>query len=147
MKIKLLFAFSILYSFYQAQTEAELKGLINKNNVIIHSVQKSLMAENNPSYLLTFKEILKNQGSSVKAFNTNKPASSYFALTVRKECLAYLKKNSKKSLSYFELTESEKLMPAVKDNTPFLSAQEIKAIENLDPLNPQQLNTLTLTVQ
>jgi hypothetical protein len=147
MKIKLLFVFSILYSSFQAQTEAELKGFINKNNVIIHSVQKNLMAENNPSYLLTFKEVLKNQGSCVKAFATNKQASAYLALAVRKECLEFLRKNSKKSLSYFELTEAEKNMSTVKDNTPFLSAGEIKAIENLDPLNPQELNTLTLTVQ
>lgn len=147
MKIKLLFVFSILYSPFQAQTEAELKGFINKNNVIIHSVQKNLMAESNSSYLVTFKEILKNQESSVKAYTTNKPASAYLAMAVRRECLEFLRKSSKKSLSYFELTEAEKNMPAAKDNTPFLSTREIKAIENLDPLNPQQLNTLTLTVQ
>ena len=147
MKIKLLFACSLLYSSFQAQTEAELKEFINKNNVIIHSVQKNLMTESNPAYLVTFKELLKNQESAIKAFNGNKPASAYLALSVRKECLGFLKKNSKKSLSYFELTESEKNMTVTKDNSQFLSAEEIKAIESLDPLNPQQLNNLTLTVQ
>ena len=147
MKIKLLFAFSILCYSFQAQTETELKGFINKNNVIIHSVQKNLMAESNPAYLVRFKELLKDQESAVKAFSNNKPASAYLALSVRKECLEFLRKNSKKSLSYFELTESEKNMPTTKDNSPFLSAEEIKAIESLDPLSPQQLNNLTLTVQ
>ncbi len=147
MKIKLLFVFSILYSSFQAQTDAELKGFINKNNVIIHSVQKNLMTESNPSYFSTFKDLLKNQESAVKAFNANKPASAYLALSVRTECLEFLRKSSKKSLSYFELTENEKNMPAAKGSASFLSAEEVKTIDNLDPLNPQQLNTLTLTVQ
>lgn len=147
MKLKLLFAFSILYFPFQAQTEAELKGFINKNNVILHAVQKNLMTEPNASFLVTFKELLKKQGSAVKAFYQNKPASAYLALSVRNECLEFLKKHSTKSLSYFELTESEKTMQVTKDQSQFLSAEEIKIIENLDPLNPQQLNTLTLTVQ
>lgn len=147
MKIKLLFAFSILYFPFQAQTEAELKGFINKNKVILCSVQKNLMVENNTSFLVTFKELLQKQESAVKAFNSNKPASAYLAMEVRNGCLAFLKKNSTKSLSYFELTESEQKMQVAKDHSSFLSAQEISVIENLDPLSPQQLNTLTLTVQ
>lgn len=147
MKIKLLFAFSILYFPFQAQTEAELKGFINKNKVILYSVQKNLMVENNASFIVTFKELLKKQESAVKAYNSNKPASAYLALAVRNDCLEFLKKHSTKSLSYFELTDSEKKMQVTKDQSSFLSAQEINTIENLDPLSPQQLNTLTLTVQ
>ena len=147
MKIKLLFVFSVLYFPFQAQTESELKGFINKNNVLLHTVQKNLMAENHASFLGTFKELLKKQESAVKAFNSNKPASAYLALAVRNECLEFLKKNSSKSLAYFELTESEKNMQVAKDHSLFLSAEEIKAIESVDPLNPQQLNTLTLNVQ
>lgn len=147
MKLKLLFFLLFIITFAKAQENSELKNFINKNNVAIHSVQKNLMTQGNPSYLATFKELLKNQELAVKAFRFNESASAYLALLVRKECLDFLRKNSTKSISYFELTESEKSLPNVKDGSQSLSAEETKLIENINPLDPQQLNNLTLTVQ
>jgi hypothetical protein len=133
----------------KAQTTVDLKTFINKNNVAIRAVQKNMIRENNSAYIISFKEILKNQEAAVKLYNTNKDESSHFALLVRNESLAFLKKHSNSSTEYFEITDSEKvfLKSSVEKNTTVLSSDELKTIEDIDTMNTQSLNNLKLTIQ
>lgn len=105
------------------------------------------MSQLNSEYITTFRLLLQNQESAVKTFKINESNSAYFAMLVRKECLNFLKKTSNNSLSYFAITENERNLPLIKNETSFLSEEDLKTIENLDLFNPQQLKNLTLTVQ
>lgn len=149
MRLKLFLSVLFFCAITKAQTTVDLKTFINKNNVAIRTVQKNMVRGNNSAYISSFKEILKNQEAAVKLYNTNKDASSHFALLARNESLAFLKKNTTGSTEYFEITDSEKpfLKSSSEKNTTVLSADELKAIEDLDAMNSQSLNNLTLTIQ
>ena len=149
MRLILIFSVLLVCTISKAQTSADLKGFINKNNVAIRSVQKNMLRENNSSYISSFKELLKNQETAVKLYNSNKDASFYFASLVRNESLSFLKSHSVTSTVYLEISDSEKLL--LKSNTEknknILTSDDLKIIENIDAMNPQSLNTLTLTIQ
>lgn len=149
MRLKLFLSVLFFCAITKAQTTVDLKTFINKNNVAIRTVQKNMVRGNNSAYISSFKEILKNQEAAVKLYNTNKDESSHFALLARNESLAFLKKNTTGSTEYFEITDSEKpfLKSSSEKNTTVLSADELKAIEDLDAMNSQSLNNLTLTIQ
>lgn len=149
MRIILLLSVLFFCTTSKAQSSADLKEFINKNNVAVRSVQKNMLRENNSTFTSSFKEILKNQEAAVKLYSTDKEKSSHFALIVRNECLAFLKEHTKGSTEYFEISESEKsfLKSGTESNKKVLTSGEIQAIENIDALNPQSLNTLTLTIQ
>jgi len=108
-----------------------------------------MIRENNNTYILTFKEILKNQEAAIKLYSSNRDASSYYAALVRSESLLFLTKHAIGSITYFEITESEKsfLKSNTENQVPVLSAAEIKKIEELDAMNIQGLNNLPLTIQ
>lgn len=133
----------------KAQTTVDLKTFINKNSVAIRTVQKNMVRENNSAYITSFKEILKNQEAAIKLYNTNKDESSHFALLARNESLSFLKKHTTGSTEYFEITDSEKvfLKSSTEKNTTVLSSDELKTIEDVDAMNTQSLNNLTLTIQ
>ena len=149
MRLKLLFSAILICSISIAQTTTELKDFINKNNVAIRTVQKNMVRENNTTYSTTFKEMIKNQISAVSIYKTNKETSAHFAMLVRNESLNFLKNHTKSSTDYFEITESEKIVlkSNSENNVKVLSSSELKAIEDLDILNTQSLNTLILTIQ
>ncbi len=149
MRLKLFLSVLFFCAITKAQTTVDLKTFINKNNVAIRTVQKNMVRGNNSAYISSFKEILKNQEAAVKLYNTNKDESSHFALLARNESLAFLKKNTTGSTEYFEITDSEKpfLKSSSEKNTTVLSADELKAVEDLDAMNSQSLNNLTLTIQ
>lgn len=149
MKLKLFLSVLFFCAITKAQTNIELKDFINKNNVAIRTVQKNMLRENNTNYIVKFKELIKNQEVAVKLHNSNKEASFQFASLVRVECLDFLKKHTKGSTEYFELSDSEKsfLKSGSENNKNILSSGELKSIEDLDTMNPQSLNTLTLTIQ
>lgn len=149
MRLKLFLSVLFFCAIMKAQTTVDLKTFINKNNVAIRTVQKNMVRGNNSSYISSFKEILKNQEAAVKLYETNKDESSHFALLARNESLEFLKKNTTGSTEYFEIRDSEKpfLKSSSEKNTTVLSSDEIKAIDNLDALNTQSLNNLTLTIQ
>ncbi len=148
MRITLLFAVLFLCGITQAQTENDLKGFINKNNGAIRTVQKNMLRENNDSYILSFKDILKNQEAAVKLYNTDKKASMHFAFLARTECLAFLKQHSQSTVVYFEMTEEEKTYARTPvENFKVLSTSEIKTINDMDAMSPASLNNLTLTIQ
>lgn len=149
MRLKLFLSVLFFCAITKAQTTVDLKTFINKNNVAIRTVQKNMVRGNNSAYISSFKEILKNQEAAVKLYNTNKDESSHFALLARNESLAFLKKNTTGSTEYFDITESEKsfLKSSSEKNTTVLSSDELKAIEDLDAMNSQSLNNLTLTIQ
>jgi uncharacterized protein YaeQ len=145
----ILFFFAIGFStIFQAQNENELKSFINKNSIAISSIQKNMFTKNDLTYSNQFKELLMNQIVAVKQFMTHKEISCYYAFLVRDESLKYLTKNNSESLEYFKITLSENTM--IKSN-PInkikLSVNELKVIQNLDVLNPSNLNQFTLTVQ
>jgi hypothetical protein len=145
----ILFFFAIGFStIFQAQNENELKSFINKNSIAISSIQKNMFTKNDLTYSNQFKELLMNQIVAVKQFMTHKEISCYYAFLVRDESLIYLTKNNSESLEYFKITVSENTM--IKSN-PInkikLSVNELKVIQNLDVLNPSNLNQFTLTVQ
>lgn len=149
MRLKLFLSVLFFCATVKAQTTSDLKTFINKNNVAIRSVQKNMLRENNSSYISVFKDILKNQEAAIKLYNTDKIQSSHFALLVRNESLDFLKKHSAGSTDYFEITEDEKtfLKSSSKKYTDILSSSELKAIEELDAMNSQNLNNLNLTIQ
>jgi hypothetical protein len=149
MRLKLFLSVLFFCAITKAQTNTELKDFINKNNVAIRSVQKNMLLENNSNYITSYKELIKNQVASVKLYNSNKEASFHFAFLVRNESLNFLKKHSTGSLKYFEILDSEKpfLKSNSENNKNVLTSDELKAIEDLDAMNPQSLNTLTLTIQ
>lgn len=149
MRLKLFLSALFFCAITKAQTTVDLKTFINKNNVAIRTVQKNMVRENNSAYVSSFKEILKNQETAVKLYNSNKDESSHFALLVRNESLSFLKKHSAGSTEYFEITESEKvfLKSSSEKNTSILSSNELKVIEDLDAMNTKSLNNLTLTIQ
>jgi hypothetical protein len=149
MRLKLVLSILFFCGFINAQTNTELKDFINKNNTAIRTVQKNMLKDNNTAYSNSFKEILKNQEAAVKQFSSNKLSSGHFALLVRTECLNFLKKYTKGSTDYFEITESEKNIVKSGDeiNSKILTVSEIKSIDDLDAINPQSLNALTLTIQ
>lgn len=149
MRFKLFLSILFFCAVIKAQTNVDLKSFINKNNIAIRSVQKNMLRENNSVYIIAFKEILKNQEAAVKLYNTDKIKSSHFALLVRTESLNFLKKHTSGSTEFFEITDSEKpfLKPSAELNTSVLSSSELKAIEDLDAMNTQSLNTITLTIQ
>ena len=149
MRLKLFLSVLFFCTLVKAQTSADLKDFINKNNTAIRTVQKNMIRENNSVFIATFKEILKNQEASVKLYSTDKSTSSHFALLVRNECLAFLKEHTKGSTEYFEINDAEKpfLKTGTETNQKVLSSADSKAIENTDALNPQSLNSLTLTIQ
>lgn len=149
MRIKLFLSVMFLCGILQSQTKTDLKDFINKNNVAIRTVQKNMVRDNNSSYLVSFKELIKNQKVAIKLYEANDNQSFRFALLVRNECLDFLKKYTKGSVEYFETTESEKIMTKAgsENNTKFLSEKEIKSIDDLDFMNLQNLNNLILTIQ
>lgn len=149
MRLKLFLSVLFFCAITKAQTTVDLKTFINKNNVAIRTVQKNMVRENNSAYISSFKEILKNQEAAVKLYNTNKDESSHFALLARNESLVFLKKHTTGSTEYFEVTDSEKtfLKSSTEKNTTILSSSELKAIEDIDAMNTQSLNNLTLTIQ
>lgn len=133
----------------QSQTKADLKDFINKNNVAIRTVQKTMVRDNISGYLVSFKELIKNQEVAIKLYESNDNQSFRFAFLVRNECIDFLKKHTKGSVEYFETTQSEKILPkaGLENNTKFLSEKEIKSIDDLDLMNLQNLNNLILTIQ
>lgn len=149
MRLILFFSILLICNVSKAQSSADLKEFINKNNIAIRAVQKNMLRESNTAYITSFKEILKNQEAAVKLYTSDKDGSSYFASLVRNESLSFLKKHSEGSTEYFEITEAEKaiLKTSTGNNSKILSSSEIKTIENLDAMNPQNLNNLTLTIQ
>jgi hypothetical protein len=149
MRLKLFLSVLFFCAITKAQTNTELKDFINKNNVAIRTVQKNMLRENNLSYIVSFKELIKNQELAVKLYNTDKTTSSHFAFTVRNQCLDFLKNHTKGSIEYFEISDSEKkiLKSGSETKTKNLSSGELKAIEDLDAMNSQSLNTLILTIQ
>lgn len=148
MRLKLFLSVLFFCAITKAQTNTELKDFINKNNVAIRSVQKNMLLENNSNYITSYKELVKNQVAAVKLYNTNKETSFHFAFLVRNESLSFLKKHSTGSLKYFEILDSEKtFLKSNSENKNVLTSDELKVIEHLDAMNPQSLNTLTLTIQ
>jgi hypothetical protein len=145
----ILFFFALGFStIFQAQNGDELKNFINKNEIAIRSIQKNMLSQNDLTYSNQFKELLKNQIVAVKQFMAHKEISCYYAFLVRDESLTYLKKNNSESLEYYKITESDNAMIKSKPNNNIkLSANELKLIQNLDILNPSNLNQFTLTVQ
>lgn len=148
MKLKLLFCFLIVAISVKSQSSLDLKGFINKNHLAIRSVHKHMIGQNHTNYQSSFRELLKKQEESVKSFN-DQQTSLYFALAVRKECLEFLKKHSKGSTEYFELTDNEKKESATLSNTlgSKLSKEDAKIIDALDLTNPESINQLLLTIQ
>lgn len=149
MRLKLFLSVLFFCAIIKAQTTVDLKTFINKNSVAIRTVQKNMVRENNSAYITSFKEILKNQEAAIKLYNTNKDESSHFALLARNESLSFLKKHTTGSTEYFEITDSEKvfLKSSTEKNTTVLSSDELKTIEDVDAMNTQSLNNLTLTIQ
>jgi hypothetical protein len=82
MRLKLFLSILFFCAIVKAQSSADLKEFINKNNVAIRTVQKNMLRENNTAYITTFKELLKNQEAAVKLYKSNKDASSHFAALV-----------------------------------------------------------------
>lgn len=148
MKLKLLFCFLIVAISVKSQSSLDLKGFINKNHLAIRSVHKHMIGQNHTNYQSSFRELLKKQEESVKSFN-DQQTSLYFALAVRKECLEFLKKHSKGSTEYFELTDNEKKESATLSNIlgSKLSKEDAKIIDALDLANPESINQLLLTIQ
>jgi hypothetical protein len=149
MRVKLILSILLFCAIIKAQTPTELKDFINKNNIAIRAVQKNMLRETNVGYVSTFKELLKNQETAIKLYNNDKNASAYYAFLVRNESLDFLKKYSKGSIEYYEITEAEKSFSksTSEKNNKTLSSNEIKAIDNLDAMNPQSLNNIILTIQ
>lgn len=149
MKLKLFLCALLFCTMTKAQTNIELKDFITKNSVAIRTVQKNMIREANNSYVSSFKNIIKNQEAAVKLYNTDKKASYYFAFLARTESLEFLKKHTQGSTEYFEITSSEKNYnkSLSEDYTKSLSNSEIKTIDDLDVMNTQSLNNLTLTIQ
>jgi len=149
MGFRLFLSVLFFSTILKAQNTEDLKAFINKNNIVIKAVQKNMIRENNNTYILTFKEILKNQEAAIKLYSSNRDASSYYAALVRSESLLFLTKHAIGSITYFEITESEKsfLKSNTENQVPVLSAAEIKKIEELDAMNIQGLNNLPLTIQ
>ncbi|MES2514818.1 MAG: hypothetical protein V4580_11770 [Bacteroidota bacterium] len=148
MRLNLFLSVLLFCAVAKAQTPAELKAFINKNNVALRGVQKNMIRENNNSYTANFKDLIKNQEAAVKLYNTDQKASMHFAYLVRIECLVLLKKYSLGSTEYFEMSVQEtSFSRSLTDNSKALSLTEIKKVDDLDCMNPQSLNSLTLTVQ
>ena len=149
MRLNLFLSVLFFCTITKAQTSADLKEFINKNNVAVRSVQKNMLRENNSAYISVFKDILKNQEAAVKLYPTDKNQSSHFALLVRNECLSFLKNHSQGSTQYFEISDAEKefLKAGSESTTKVLTATEQKKIDDMDAMLPQSLNTLTLTIQ
>ena len=149
MKLNLFLSILLFCGILRAQTNTELKDFITKNSVAIRTVQKNMIRESNNDYVSTFKTILKNQESAVKLYNTDKKASAYFALLARTEALDFLKKHTQGSTNYFEVSASEKNFEknSSGDNSKALTNAEIKILDDLDVMNTQSLNNLTLTIQ
>jgi ribosomal protein S20 len=133
----------------KAQTNTELKDFIIKNSVAIRTVQKNMISQANTIYVSAFKTILKNQEAAIKLYNTDKKASTYFAFLVRTESLEFLKKNTRGSTDYFEISVSEQNFTKTpfSDNSKVLSSSVTKTIDDLDVMNSQSLNNLNLTIQ
>lgn len=149
MRLRLFLSVMFFCAITKAQTTTDLKAFINKNNVAIRAVQKNMIRENNSAYIISFKEILKNQEAAVKLYKTNKDESSHFALLVRNESLTFLKSHSSGSTEYFEITDTEKafLKSSKENSTKILTSSDVKTIEDIDTMNTQSLNNLTLTIQ
>ncbi len=149
MKLNLLLILLSFCLLTKAQSNIDLKDFINKNHTAISSVQKIILTTNNHNDTLNFKDLLKKQKSSVKLYNSNKDVSFYYAYSVRKECVEFLKRYNNKSVNFYEITENEKLFlkPTKKNINTILSETEIQEINNLDILNPQILRNNSLTIQ
>lgn len=149
MKLKLFLCAFLFCAITKAQTHTELKDFITKNSVAIRTVQKNMIREANNSYVSTFKNIIKNQEAAVKLYNTDKKASYYFAFLARTESLDYLKIHTQGSTEYFEITAQEKNYDKSSSEGALktLTASEIKTIDDIDAMNTQSLNNLTLTIQ
>ncbi len=148
MRLKLFLSVLFFCTIAKSQTSADLKDFINKNNGAIRTIQKNMIRENNSSYVFSFKEIIKNQESAVKLYKTDQKSSTHFAFLVRTECLDYLKKHSENTATYFEVTELEKAFARSSgESIKILSPSELKVVDQMDALNPQSLNNLTLIIQ
>lgn len=148
MKLKLLFAFIVLSVSAKSQiSEINLKDFINKNHLALRSVHKHLIYQGNSGFDANFRELLKKQEDAIKSI-ANKTNSFSYAYSVRTECLDFLKKYSKGSTEYFELSENEQ-KAAEQRSTPQsnLSSEEINKIDKLNLKDPQSLNQLSLTIQ
>lgn len=148
MKLKLFFALLVLcFSAKSQSAEIDLKDFINKNHLALRSVHKHLIHQGNSSYEVTFRELLKKQENAVKTAN-NKTISLSYASSVRIECLNFLKKYSKGSLEYFELTPTEqKNIDHLTTQALSLTKEALKIIDNLNLKDAQSLNQLSLTIQ
>ena len=149
MRLKLFLSILFFCAITKAQTSSELKDFITKNSVAIRTVQKNMIREAASSYASSFKNILKNQEAAVKLYNSDKEASFYFAFLARTESLDFLKKHTKGSTEYFEITDTEQhyKKKTSEDISKVLSSDEIKTIDNIDALNAQSLNNISLTIQ
>ena len=148
MRLNLLFALVMLCLSAKSQTaEINLKDFINKNHLALRSVHKHLIHQGNSSYEPTFRELLKKQENAVKSVN-DKSSSLSFAYAVRTECLDFLKKNSKGSTEYFELSPAEqKASEHLSVPASNLTKSENELIDKLNLKDSQSLNQLPLTIQ
>lgn len=146
----LLFSIALFIGvLVNAQTTDNLKDFINKNSYAIKSVHKNMIAQKLNNYSDTFKDILIQQESAVKAFKSDRNTSSAFAYNVRRSCLEFLNQHYKNSINYFEVTSEEQqtLGAQKKSSDKLLSESELKTIQSLDVFNFQSLSNLTLTIQ
>lgn len=148
MKYKLLLIFMLTFCLSKSQTnEINLKDFINKNHLALRGVHKHLIYQGNSNDYSKFKDLLIKQENAIMV-SDNKEQSLYFALQVRKECLDFLKKHSKGSIEYFELTDSEKKLDGnLPESSIQISARELERIKNLNLNDAQALNQLSLTIQ
>lgn len=145
MRLKLLLCALLFCAITKAQTNTELKDFINKNRSVLKNIQKNMIIENNTNYA-SFKELVKNQITAIKLFNSNNAqASFYYAYLVRTESLKLLKSSIPE---IYKITETEKSwVKSASHNENILSETEVKTVDSQNFSDSQSLNNLTLIIQ
>ena len=147
MKQLLLIACLLFSLTITSQNNEGLKQFINKNNVALYAVQKTIIAKNLNQSHTTFIDLLKKQVAVTHIYNTNSIQSQAIAEEVRLSCLKFLKEHAEGSTAYYEFTPKSEASKATVDIPSILAQKEIQMIESINVLDPQSLNALTLTIK
>lgn len=147
MKQLLLIACLLFSLTVTSQNNEDLKQFINKNNVALHAVQKTIIAKNLSQSQAIFIGLLKKQVVATHTYSTNTSQSQAIAEDVRTSCLNFLKEHTEGSTTYYELTPKSEVSKITVDISSILTQKEIQTIESINVLDPQSLTALTLTIK
>lgn len=151
-RISLAFVVFLISFTGAAQNADSLKAFITRNSVALKSIHKNSMRD--PSIIsdADFRELLKLQVISVKAFDTDKKLSASAAYKVRQKSIGFISVFAPASVSFYTpsdwQTQNFGSAPTLADHPgKMISGSELKTLNGITVKDPTLFNPFRIVVQ